>query len=49
MIEQIDLKEIPVLVTEHYVLRGVEKEDAKELYLFMGDQETMQYITRSLL
>ncbi|CDO04598.1 Putative ribosomal N-acetyltransferase YdaF [Oceanobacillus picturae] len=45
MIEQIDLKEIPVLDTEHYVLRGVEEEDAKELYLFMGDQETMQYIT----
>ncbi|WP_042221183.1 GNAT family N-acetyltransferase [Oceanobacillus manasiensis] len=45
MTELVDLKEIPVLETEHYILRGIEVRDAKELFLFMGDRETMQYIT----
>lgn len=36
---------IPVLETKHYMLRGIRKEDASEMLGFMGDKDTMQFIT----
>ncbi|WP_404456175.1 GNAT family N-acetyltransferase [Oceanobacillus kapialis] len=41
----IEITNIPVLETKHYLLRGIKEEDAKTLLLFMGDKKTMQYIT----
>ncbi|WP_174615113.1 GNAT family N-acetyltransferase [Virgibacillus ihumii] len=38
-------KTIPVLETENYVLRGVTKNDASDLFPFLSDRETMKYIT----
>ncbi|MFQ3546371.1 GNAT family N-acetyltransferase [Halobacillus rhizosphaerae] len=37
--------QIPVLQTENYQLRGLNIYDAKELFPFMSDLETMKYIT----
>ncbi|UOQ45299.1 GNAT family N-acetyltransferase [Halobacillus salinarum] len=36
---------IPVLTTENYQLRGLNICDAQELLAFMGDKETMKFIT----
>lgn len=37
--------EIAILETKHYLLRGVMADDAEALFQFMGDRETMTYIT----
>lgn len=43
-IEEI-FSDIPVLETEHYMLRGMTKDDAEEMFTFMSDKETMKFIT----
>ncbi len=40
-----NLVQIPLLETEHYILREPMIEDAKQLFLFMKDKDTMKYIT----
>ncbi|ASK61886.1 alanine acetyltransferase [Virgibacillus phasianinus] len=37
--------EIPILETEHYILKGLKINDTAELFAFMHDKETMKYIT----
>ncbi len=35
---------IPVLETDHYILRGMTEKDAREMFQFMGDRQTMKFI-----
>jgi ribosomal-protein-alanine N-acetyltransferase len=37
--------EIPVLETEHYILRGMREKDVPALFKLPGDKETMKFIT----
>jgi ribosomal-protein-alanine N-acetyltransferase len=37
--------EIPKVETEHYYLRGMRKEDAPKMFVFMSDLETIKFIT----
>jgi [ribosomal protein S5]-alanine N-acetyltransferase len=41
----IELSVIPVIESEHYLLRGMTIEDAASMFAFMSDRETMKYIT----
>ncbi|MFE8699570.1 GNAT family N-acetyltransferase [Cytobacillus sp. FJAT-54145] len=40
-----NLKTIPVIETDHYSLRAMTKEDASAMFVFMGDNETMKFLT----
>jgi ribosomal-protein-alanine N-acetyltransferase len=42
-------KEIPVLETGNYKLRGMTREDIPELFTFLSDGETMKFITPHLV
>ncbi|MBS4175298.1 GNAT family protein [Bacillus sp. FJAT-49736] len=42
---KIELSAIPVLETDNYYLRGIERDDASSLFSFMSDRDTMKYIT----
>lgn len=36
---------IPILETKSYILRGMNIDDSRKLFTFMGDRETMKYLT----
>jgi [ribosomal protein S5]-alanine N-acetyltransferase len=39
------LESIPVIETDHYYLTAMKDTYARQMYLFLGDRETMKYLT----